>query len=188
MLPQHELVIHLVDVVSREQHDESGSVRLDDVDVLIDGVGRAKIPVRLRDALARRQDIEAFIALGTKEVPAHLEMSDQTVSLVLGRNRDAADSRVNRVGQGKIDDARLPAEIDRRLGAPVGKLQKPASPPAGKNESKGMARKRFVYDGGHLILPGASRLSLEDLLLSGRRVEGHGVDCSGTNGRSESSM
>src|SRR5450759_2092683 len=98
MLPQHELVIHLVDVVSREQHDESCSVRLDDVDVLIDGVGRAKIPVCLRDALARRQDIEAFIALGTKEVPAHLEMSDQAVSLVLGRNRDAADSRVNRIG------------------------------------------------------------------------------------------
>ena len=72
MLPQHELVIHLIDVISCEQHDVSGSVRLDDIDVLIDGVGRAKIPVRLRDALARRQDIEALVPLGAKEVPAHL--------------------------------------------------------------------------------------------------------------------
>src|SRR5664280_2412130 len=115
-------------------------------------------------------------------------MSDQAVSLVLRRNRDPADSRVDRIGKGKIDDARLSAEIDRRLGAPVGKFQKPASPPARKNESKGMARKRFAYEGGHLILPGGSRQSLVDLLLSGRRVEGQGVDCSGTNGRSESSM
>ena len=72
MLPQHELVIHLVDVISREQHDEPGSVRLDDIDVLIDCVGRAKIPVRLRDALARWQDIEALIPFGAKKVPAHL--------------------------------------------------------------------------------------------------------------------
>src|ERR1019366_9303099 len=62
-------------------------------------------------------------------------MSDQAVSLVLGRNRDPADSRVHRIGKGKIDDARFPAEIDRRLGAPVGQLQKPASapPPARTN-------------------------------------------------------
>ena len=122
MLPQHEFVIHLVDVISREQYDESGSVRLDDIDVLIDGVGRAKIPVCLRDALARRQNIEALIPLGTKEIPAHLQMSDQAVGLVLGRNRDAADSRVNRIGEGKVDDARFSTEIDRWLGAPVGKL------------------------------------------------------------------
>ena len=31
-------------------------------------------------------------------------------------------------------------------------------------------------------------MSLENLLLSGRRVESHRADCSGTNGRSESSM
>src|ERR1017187_6035426 len=99
-------------------------------------------------------------------------MSNQAVSLVLRCNRDPADSRVHRIGKGKIDDARFPAEINRRLGAPVGKFQKPASPPARKNESKGMARKRFVYDGGHLILPEASRQSLEDLLLSGRRGRG----------------
>src|SRR5260370_18965845 len=120
--------------------------------LILDGVGRAKIPVRLRDALARRQDIETLIPLGAKEVPAHLQMSDQAVGLVLGRNRDAADSRVHRIGQSKIDDARFAAEIDRRLGAPVGRLQKPASAPACKNEGE---------------------------------VEGHGADCSGTNGRSE---
>src|ERR1700738_2272996 len=84
-------------------------------------------------------------------------MSDQAVGLVLGRNRDTADSRVHRIGQGKIDDSRFAAEMDRRLGAPVGKLQKPASAPARKNEGEGVARKRFVYDGGHLVLPGASK-------------------------------
>jgi len=80
-------------------------------------------------------------------------MSDQAMGLVLGGDRDAADSRINRVGESKIDDARFSAEIDRRLGAPVGKLQKPASAPARENERKGVTGKRLVSNGIHPILP-----------------------------------
>src|ERR1700704_4289584 len=83
MLLQHAFVVHLVDVISGEKHDEFGIVRLDDVDVLINGVSRSEVPVRLRDALARRQDIETLVALRTKEVPTHLQMPDEAVSLVL---------------------------------------------------------------------------------------------------------
>ena len=115
------------------------SCELDDVDVLINGVSRSEIPVRLRDALARRQDVETLVPFRAKEVPAHLQMPDQAVSLVLGRNRDPANSGVHRVGEGKIDDARFSAEIHRRLGAPVGKLKEPTSATARKNEGEGMA-------------------------------------------------
>ena len=139
MLLQHAFVVHLVDVISGEKHDEFGIVQLDDVDVLINGVSRSEVPVRLRDALARRQDIETLVPLRTKEVPAHLQMPDQAVSLVLGCNRDPANSGVHRVGEGKIDDARFSAEIYRRLGAPVGKLKEPTSATARKNEGEGMA-------------------------------------------------
>src|SRR5258708_36280148 len=85
-------------------------------------------------------------------------MPYQAMGLVLGRHRDPADSGVHRVGEGKIDDARFSAEIDRRLGAPVGQLQQPAAASAGKNEGKSMARKRFVDDGGHFVLPGLNAL------------------------------
>jgi hypothetical protein len=37
-------------------------------------------------------------------------MSDQAVGFILGRHRDAADSRVNRIGESKIDDARFSIE------------------------------------------------------------------------------
>ncbi len=72
VLLQHELVIHLVDVVAREQHDVLRSVTVDDVDVLIHGVGGARIPLRLRDALARRQDVETLVTFGAEEVPTAL--------------------------------------------------------------------------------------------------------------------
>ena len=75
----------------------SGSMRLDYIDILINGIRRPKIPICLRDALAGRQNVEALIAFGAKEVPAHLQVSYQTMSLVLGGDRDAANARVHGV-------------------------------------------------------------------------------------------
>ena len=73
-------------------HDEPGAIGLEDVDVLIDRIRRPKIPVRLGDTLAGREDVEALVALGPEEIPAHLQMADQAVGLVLGRDRHAADA------------------------------------------------------------------------------------------------
>ena len=49
----HRAVVHLVDVVAGQNDDVAGPLLLQGVDVLIDGVGRALIPV-LVDALLRR--------------------------------------------------------------------------------------------------------------------------------------
>ena len=48
VLPQHDFVVHLVDVVARQQHDVARAVVLDDVHVLVHRVGRARVPLRLR--------------------------------------------------------------------------------------------------------------------------------------------
>ena len=39
--------------------------------------------------------------------------------LVLGQDADAADTRVDAVRQGKVDDAELAAEMHRGLGTPL---------------------------------------------------------------------
>ena len=98
VLREHQLVVHLVDMVAGQDDDELRAVALDDVDVLKDRVGRALVPLRLRDALRGRQDVEALVALGPEEVPAALQVADQAVRLVLGRDADPADAGVERVG------------------------------------------------------------------------------------------
>ena len=102
-------------------------------------IGGARIPLVFRHALAGRQDVEALVALGPQEVPAALQMADQAVRLVLGGHADAADAGVERVGQREIDDARLAAEIHRRLGAPVGQFHQAAAAPAGQHIGHGVA-------------------------------------------------
>ncbi len=117
-------------------------VVVDDVDVLVDRVGGADIPLCFRHALAGGQDVEALVALGTEEVPAALQMADQAVRLVLGGDGDAADAGIERVGQREIDDARLAAEIDRRLGAPVGQLHQAGAAAAGQHIGHGVTGQR----------------------------------------------
>ena len=120
-------------MIAGQDDDVFGRVALDDVDVLVDRVGRARVPGLVGDALAGRQDVEALVALQPEEIPAALQVADQAVRLVLGRDADAPDAGIERVGQGEVDDAGLAAEVDRRLGAPVGQLQQAAAFAAGEH-------------------------------------------------------
>ncbi len=82
MLLQHRFVIHLVDMIASQQHDEFRIIALDDVDVLEDRVGGATIPVLLGNTLTGWQNVETLVALGAKKTPAALQMADQAMGLV----------------------------------------------------------------------------------------------------------
>ncbi len=122
VLLQHLLVVHLVDVVTRQHHHEVRAVALDDVDVLIDRVGRAEVPHRLGHALRGGQDVEALVSLGPEEVPSSLKVADKAVGLVLRGDGDATDAGVQRVRERKVDYARLSAEIDGGLRPSIGEF------------------------------------------------------------------
>ena len=122
MVEQHGSVIHLVDVIPRQHHQVFGAVVTDDIDVLIDGIGGAAIPVHLVHPLLGREQVDEFVHLVTQEGPARLQVTQQTVRLVLGDYTNAADPRVDTVGEHKINDPEFATEMDGRLGAVVSQL------------------------------------------------------------------
>ena len=61
-----------------------------------------------------------------------LDMTDQTLCLVLGRNTDTTDAGVHTIREGKIDDAKLTSERDSRLCTPVRELVQTATPSTGQ--------------------------------------------------------
>ncbi len=119
MLLQHDLIIHLVDVVAGEDYHIFRRAVADDVDVLKNGVGGAGVPLALGHALARRHNVETFIAARPKEIPAAGQMPDEAVRFVLRRDADAANSGIQRVREREVDDAHFAAKIDRRFGAAI---------------------------------------------------------------------
>src|SRR5262249_41078818 len=92
---------------------------LDAVNVLINGVGRAFVPVFV-NALLGRQDFDVFVELAAEEAPAGRDVAIEAASLVLGQYQDTAQTAVDAVGEGEVDDAVQPAEGDGRLGAVAG--------------------------------------------------------------------
>ena len=93
VLLQHQLVVHLVDVVAGEDDHELGRVVGDDVEVLVDRVGGALVPLGLGDALGGGEDVEALVALGAEEVPAALQVADEASAPCTGWRRRCGGCR-----------------------------------------------------------------------------------------------
>ena len=157
MLAQHQLIIHFVDMVARQDDHIFRSMAFDDVDILEHRIGGAFIPLGLGDALRSRQHVEAFVALGPQEVPALLQMADQGMGFVLGGDADAANTGVDRIGQCEVDDARLAAEIDRRFGAAFGQFGQTAAAAARQHIRHRIACQRLSAPIGHVPLLAVSK-------------------------------
>ena len=110
MKPQHLRVVHLVDVIAREHDDVARRLAVDRVQVLKHRVGGAEIPV-LADALLRRQDLDELAELLGHDVPPHADVPVEGERLVLRRDEDAAQPRVDAVAEREIDDPIRPAEV-----------------------------------------------------------------------------
>src|SRR4029077_19464369 len=79
MLGEHPAVIHLVDVVAGKDHDVLGPLTSDGIDILVDRVGRALIPL-LRNAHLRWQHFDV-IAESRKRRPSAPDVAVQAEGL-----------------------------------------------------------------------------------------------------------
>jgi hypothetical protein len=153
VLLQHHLVIHFVDVIASKQHDISAAMAFNDIDVLVYRVRRAEVPHRFGDPLAGRKDIEALVALWAKEIPTHLKMPNEAMGLILGRNSDTTNPRVQSVRKREVDNTRLSSEVDGWFGTLICQLQQPASSSASQDKGESIPSQRFVWDRSHHLLP-----------------------------------
>jgi hypothetical protein len=67
----------------------------------------------LTDALLRWENFDELAKLFRDDVPSHTDVPVQRQRLVLRRDIDVAESRINAVAQGEIDDAVRAAEVHR---------------------------------------------------------------------------
>ena len=166
MEPQHLRVVHLVDVVAREHDDVARRLARDRVEVLIDGVGRAEIPV-LADPLLRRQDLDELAELLRDDVPPHPDVTVERQRLVLRRDVDVAQPGIDAVAEREVDDPVRPAEIDRRLRAVLRERIQALSDSAGEQDDQDIVEfhgsaVRPSHRGGRSVVA-ASTIGVEGL-------------------------
>ena len=76
MLLEHEFVIHFVDVVAGENQNVLGLLGADGINVLVNGVGGALVPL-VADPLHGRQHFDEFVDLAADDVPAFADVAVQ---------------------------------------------------------------------------------------------------------------
>ncbi|MEY4613104.1 MAG: hypothetical protein RL179_1077 [Planctomycetota bacterium] len=103
MQADHFTVVHLVDVVRCKDDDILRVGFFNHIDVLVDGIRGAFVPMFV-DALLGRQDFNIFIELRAEKIPTQVQVPVQASRLVLGEYKDLAKVAVEAVGQGEIDD------------------------------------------------------------------------------------
>ena len=135
MVVQHAAVVHLVDVVAAQDDHVRRLFAADRVDVLIDRIGGAHVPVGA-GALHGRQQLKELAQLLRHDAgPAFADVPVERERLVLGKDVNPAQARVDAVGKRDVDDAVVAAEGHGRLGAIAGKRKEPFAGSACKQHS-----------------------------------------------------
>ena len=128
--------VHAVDVIAAEDRHHVRVGLFDQVDVLIDGVGRALIPGFAGRAHLRRHGDDELVLQQAAELPSFAQVLQQRLALELRQHVDGVDARVDEIAEDEVDDAILPAERDGRLGAFLGERIKPGALSAGQHDSQ----------------------------------------------------
>ncbi len=135
---QQVAVVHLVDVVARKDQDMTRAPVLQQVDVLVNGVGGAFVPL-LAHAMLRRNAVKEFPRFVAEDVPTPLQVLVKGVGLVLGQDEDLPQAAIDAVRKGEVDDPVGAAKGDGRLGTVAGQGIEPVALSAGENEGERVA-------------------------------------------------
>ena len=146
VLLKHFGIIHFVDVVAGKNEDVLGALAADGIDVLVDGVGSALIPL-LRDAHLRGKNFNKF-AETHEGRPASTSMAAKAESFVLSENENATETGVDAIGKSDIDDAIETTERDGGLGAIASKRPEALALTTGKKYCEGIAHIRHEGNSG----------------------------------------
>ena len=153
VLLQHQRVVHFVDVVTRKDKDVFGLFRADRVDILIDRVRCAGVPVFVH-ALHGRQDLDKLAEfVRYHRTPALADVAVERQRLVLGQDVDMAQVGVDAVRECDVDDAVLPGKRHRGLGAISCERKKSLAGTTGKQDAQRISHRKLPQE--HLSLSNA---------------------------------
>ena len=148
----HLREVHPVDVVGTDDHDDVGTLVVEQVQGLEDRVRAAEVPA-LADALLGRHRCHV-VAEQVRHAPGGGDVAVQAVRLVLRQHDDLEVAGVHDVGQGEVDQPVDPAERHRRFGTVGGERHQPLALPAGKHDREHFLAGRGVTHETNLVATG----------------------------------
>ena len=112
---QHNLIIHLIDMISGKDQHIIRMILFHIIDILEDCVRCARIPFTVRTLLIRRKNGNSTLVPVQIPRNADPDMRIQTQRLILCQDSYRIDTGINAVAQGKIYNTIFPAKSDSRF-------------------------------------------------------------------------
>ena len=111
----HRVIVHLVNVISSQNHKILGAFLFDGINVLVDRIGCPLIPI-LIDPLLRRYDIDKLIELSAKEVsPSKVDVAVEAHGFILRQYKHLPKATIETIRKDKIDDSVVATERNCRF-------------------------------------------------------------------------
>ena len=112
---QHDLIIHLVDMVAGKNKDIVRIIGVNEFDILENSICGTAVPVASPCTLIRSQ--QSYTADIAVQIPRNTDadMRVKAQRLILCENTDRVDAGINAVAQRKVNNAVLSAERNCRL-------------------------------------------------------------------------
>ena len=139
VLVHHLARVHAVDVVGTEHADVVGALVVEQIEVLVDRVGRAGEPVRAVAHLRRHSG--DVVSEQRRETPRRRDVPVERVALVLGQHDDLQVPGVDEVREREVDQAVVAPERHGRLRAIGGQRRQPFPLAPGEHESEDQRRR-----------------------------------------------
>jgi hypothetical protein len=111
----HFSIVHFIDMVPGKDQNEIGSLVLENVHILVNGIRCSLIPFFV-DPLLGRDHFNELTQRSAQDAPTELDMAMKGGGFVLGQRVDSANIGVEAVGEAKIDDPVNGTEGNRGLG------------------------------------------------------------------------
>ena len=133
MRVDQRLVVHLVDVIAGEHDHQPWGRHLQRIDVLVDGVGSAEIPVVI-DPLLRREHVEELAEVAAEQpMPSQIQVAVEAPGLVLREHEQPPQTAVEAVREREIDDPVGATERHSGLRAVAGERVETCASAAGQH-------------------------------------------------------
>jgi hypothetical protein len=138
-------IVHGVHMVGRNHQHVGGVSALDELEILIQGIGRPAIP--FADGKLEIGRKKANAAARAHQVPGHARahVIHQRCRPILRQNPHLSDSGSGQVGKGEIYTTIDAAENDGRLGAPLGQDRQLLAAPTCENHSYRFAHRVLLH-------------------------------------------
>jgi len=136
VLPQHDAIVHFVDMISSQNQQIFRLVAVDNIKVLQHRISRAFVP-SIINPLRGGENVEVLVPLSPRKVPAALTMADERVGFVLGRNAHFSDAAVPGVRKHEVNNPVFRSKMHRRFCSLVGEFFQTAAASTGENHRIG---------------------------------------------------